>query len=443
MVIPNEKKIKIANANKTNPYVDITPYELGITFPFVYYTGFHPDNDEILIYAAPGVTFKSGEQIVNYTGNSAGVSIKTGGTGSRTVRDTVRQANIGDLIITNKRIMFIGKDDSFEFQVSTISIVKFLDSNSFVIQSGCSSKNVWLDIALVTYAYGMIKYAIDKNTQEVDIPTLIKVNHDKMTPEEIALCNQVRNECSKMKVSKSKNNQGCLWGIVKLLLILLIVLIVGGIITIFIVKNWVDNNDSSVNTPQYSLTEILAFDNHPKVYDSYEDTKTFYDGIGAVKVLSIQKYSQIQRALKKTTDDDTLLYFIQHSTDKKYTGTVKINLYDESVSADMTVDKAIELLVSYLPNNFFECYLKDSSYKYSNNDHTVYVYSCRLNDTGVAYHNDGNNQYPYYYSFKIIHFENTNQWKLETSYAPYGDKDLGWIQKYSDEWNVDFKDYAT
>ena len=109
----------------------------------------------------------------------------------------------------------------------------------------------------------------------------------------------------------------------------------------------------------------------------------------------------------------------------------------------MTVDKAIELLVSYLPNNFFECYLKDSSYKYSNNDHTVYVYSCRLNDTGVAYHNDGNNQYPYYYSFKIIHFENTNQWKLETSYAPYGDKDLGWIQKYSDEWNVDFKDYAT
>lgn len=183
-------------------------------------------------------------------------------------------------------------------------------------------------------------------------------------------------------------------------------------------------------------------DNHPNIYDSYENTKAFYDGINAVKVLTIQQHSQIERGLKKVTDDETLLYFIQHSTDTDYTGTVQINLYDESVSADMTVDKAAELLVSYLPDNFFECYSKDSSYKYTNNDCTVYVYSCRFNDTGVAYHNDGHNQYSYYYSFRIIHFEDTNQWKLETSFAAYGDKGLEWIQKYSDEWNVDFKDYV-
>lgn len=53
MTITEEIKIKIANANKENPYVDITPYELGIAFPFVNYIGFHPDVDEILIYATP------------------------------------------------------------------------------------------------------------------------------------------------------------------------------------------------------------------------------------------------------------------------------------------------------------------------------------------------------------------------------------------------------
>ena len=51
----------------------------------------HPDIDEILIYATPAATFKDKEQIVGYTGKSAGVSVRvakgvtvrSGGTGSR------------------------------------------------------------------------------------------------------------------------------------------------------------------------------------------------------------------------------------------------------------------------------------------------------------------------------------------------------------------------
>ena len=449
-MISEEVKIKIANANKANPYTDITPYELGITFPFVNYIGFHPDDDEILIYATPAATFKDKEQIVGYTGKSAGVSVRvakgvsvrTGGTGSRAVRDTVRQSNMGDLLITNKRIMFVGKDDSFEFSVNKISIVKLIDRNSFVIQSGRSSKNIWLDSALVVYAYGLINYSINQNAQGVNVPASIKADQSKITQEQIAFCNQVRNDCSFMKVPKPKNKQGCLWGVVKFLRILLVVVIVGSIIAVIVAKNFGDNNKSSVNSFQYSLNEVLVLDNHPNIYDSYESTKDFYAGIDAAKVLTIQQHSQIERGLKKVTDDETLLYFIQHSSDKDYTGTIQINLYDESVTANMTVDKAAELLVSYLPDNFFECYSKDSSYKYANDNCTVYVYSCRFNDTGVAYHNDGNNQYSYYYSFKIINFEDTNQWKLETSYAAYGDKSLDWIQKYADEWNVDFKDYV-
>lgn len=451
MEITEEIKIKIANANRANPYVDITPYELGITFPFVNYRGFHPDSDEILIYATPASTFKDKEQIVGYTGKSAGISVRVakgvtvrrGGAGSRAVRNTVRQSNMGDLLVTNKRIVFVGKDDSFEFQVRRISTLKLLNRNSFFIQSGQCSKNVWVDENLIAYAYGLINYAISQNAQGVDVYASIKADQSKLNPEQIALCNQVHNECSLIKTPKPKKKQGFIWCIAKPLCIIVALVAVGGIIAAVVASNSEDNNGSpSVNTPQYALNEVLAFDNHPNIYDPYENTKAFYNGINAVKVLTIQQHSQIERGLKKATDDATLLYFIQHSTDTGYIGAIQINLYDESVSAGMTVDKAAELLVSYLPDNFFECYSKDSSYKYTNNNCTSYVYSCRFNEAGIDYHNDGHNQYSYYYSFKIIHFEDTNQWKLETSSAAYGDKELEWIQKYSDEWNVDFKDYV-
>lgn len=450
MLITEETKQKIASANRANTYVDITPYELGISFPIVNYIGFHPAAGEILIYAAPATTFKDKEQVVGYTGKSAGVSVRvakgmsvrTGGTGSKAIRDAVRQANMGDLLITNKRIMFVGKDDSFEFKVDKISTVKLLDKNSFIIQSGRSSKNVWLDSALIAYGYGLINYAINQNAQDTDVYAVIQEERSKVTKEQLDVCNQVRQECSAIKqpVPKAKKKQGCLWGVAKFMWILVAVVAIGGIIAVQMAKNSVNDN-SVAEANKYTLNDILYLENHPIIYDSYEEAREFYDGIGAVKVVTIQQHSQIEKKLKKVTDDENLIYFIQHSTHDDFTGTIQINLYDESVSKHMAVDKAAELMVSYLPDNFFECYSKDSSYKYTNGNTTVYVYSCRFNDTGAAYHNDGHGEYSYYYSFRIIHFKDTNQWKLETDYAAYGGKGLEWIENYSDEWDVDFKDY--
>lgn len=450
MLVNKEVKVKIASANRANSYADITPYELGIAFPFVNYRDFHPLNDEILIYATPAATFKDKKQVVGYTGKSAGTnvrvtkgfSVKTGRTGSRVIRETVRQSNTGDLLITNKRVIFIGKDDSFEFQVGKISIVKLLDKNSFVIQSGSSSKNVWLDTALVVYAYALLNYVINQTAQGVDLYTSIRIEQSRITSEQIELCNQVRNDCAQLKLPKSKNKQGCLWGVAKFLWFLIAVLaIVCIIIEISSNKKSTDtDNNSSVSTFQYTLSEILTLENHPKIYDSFENARTFYEDIDAVQLLTVQQHAQIERSLKKQTEDKNLLYFIQDPTHNKYIGTIQLNLYDKSIFADMTVDKAAELMVSYLPNNFFEFYSKDSSYKYTTNNCTTYVYSCRLNEAGVVYRNDGHSQYSFYYSFQIIHFEDTNQWRLETGGA-YGNKGLEWIKKYSDEWNVDFKEY--
>lgn len=162
-----QAKQKIQEHNRINPYVDITPYELKVGFPVVKYNGFFPQADEIIIYAVPCATFKDKEQVVGYTGKSAGASVRvakgltvrTGSSGGQPIRDMVRKHSVGDLIITNKRVVFIGKDDNFDFSVNKISAIKPLSKETFLIQSGRSSKNIYVDSGAVIYTAGFVNYA--------------------------------------------------------------------------------------------------------------------------------------------------------------------------------------------------------------------------------------------------------------------------------------------
>lgn len=117
MNISNETLQKIAASNRANPYADITPYETGVGMPTINYSGFFVQPGECIIYAAPAQTFKDKNQVVGYTGKSAGasfrvakgVTVRTGSSGGKPIRGTVRDHNYGDLIISNKRVVFIGK----------------------------------------------------------------------------------------------------------------------------------------------------------------------------------------------------------------------------------------------------------------------------------------------------------------------------------------------
>ena len=75
MNISKESLQKIAAANQANPYADITPYETGVGMPIVHYSGFFAQPGECIIYAAPAQTFKDKNQVVGYTGKSAGASL--------------------------------------------------------------------------------------------------------------------------------------------------------------------------------------------------------------------------------------------------------------------------------------------------------------------------------------------------------------------------------
>lgn len=94
-----EKLLKIAQANRVNPYVNITPFVLDYGFPFVHYNGFFCSDGEVVVYACPANLFKDKVQVVGYRGRSTGTSvrvakglyIRSGRSGSNAVRAEVRK----------------------------------------------------------------------------------------------------------------------------------------------------------------------------------------------------------------------------------------------------------------------------------------------------------------------------------------------------------------
>ena len=451
MAIDEQIKKNIFLHNQANPYVDATPYELDIGFPIVKYTGFYPKAGEIVLYVVPAATFKDKEQLVGYTGKSAGASVRvakgltmrTGSYGSQPIRDTMRKHNFGDLIITNKRIVFIGKDDNFEFAINKVSAVKKLSNETFLIQAGSKSRNLWVDSGAIVYTVGFINFAVSSLLNGVDVIAEKQKAEKDITAEQRALCAKVNREIFSLNTPQNvqtNTSKGKSTPKSKRKKTSRIPLLIAGLFAIFIIVSILNSGGNS--SPAYSDAEILDLEGHPKIYSSSEESKEFYADIDNVKILTVSDYANIQRKLKNRTDDDILLYLIKNASNENYIGTVQINLFSEELCADMTAEKGIAILLDYLPSDFLDYYSQDSSYKYSNDTTTIYTYSCRLNSAGVTHHNNGNPQYSYYYALRIVHYTDVNKWVLETDYAAYGDRDLEWIEKYADPWNIDINSYT-
>lgn len=459
MAVDIQIKEKIFCHNKVNPYVDITPYELKVGFPLVNYPGFFPQPNEVVLYAVPAATFKDKEQVVCYAGKSAGailrvakgVTVRTGSSGSTPIRDTVRKHSLGDLIITNKRVVFIGKDDSFDFAVNKISAVKPLNQETFVIQSGRSSKNLLVDSCAAIYAAGFVNYAVTSFNEGLDIIAEKKQAENEMTPEQKSLCDSIRQEVLSMSVPKpskgiGKKKMACLTRILLGVFIFFVAILVGFLIYAGVVIGTDSNVDSKgdiVQPQSYTDTEIIYKEGHPRINDNLTEVKDFYADVDddKVKVISIADHAAIERKLESLTSDEVILYLIQQPTDIDFVGTVQINLFSDELTADMNIEKAVDLLTDYLPEGFGEYYTQDSCYKYTQKTTDVYTCSWRLNDAGTEHHNNGHNELSYYYHLKFIHYTDTNQWKIETGYAAYGDKGLGWIEKYAEDWDFDMSSY--
>ena len=278
--IENAQKIlKIAKANRANPYVDITPMVLGFGFPFIDYNGFFASDNETIVYVCPANVFKDKEQVLGCRGKSTGTSVRVvkglywrnGQYNSRAVRADVRKYYDGDLIISNKRVIFVGKDESFECPVEKITAAKLLSKSSFVLQYGRTSKNISVDINLTEYAYGMINYVTQAYKDGQDVFDGIQKARADMTSEQQALCIRVREETNNLKIPKEKTARSKQTGCAKFLLAVFIIVAVVGII-VSIANNGKDPKPAApveFSLSQYSHTET-------KVELNTLETVTFY-----------------------------------------------------------------------------------------------------------------------------------------------------------------------
>ncbi len=272
------KLLKIAQANRVNPYADITPMELGIGFPFVDYDGFFCSGNELLVFACPANVFKDREQIIGYQCKSTGASVRvakglymrSGGSTSSAVRAEVRKYYNGDLIITNKRIVFIGKDESFECPVEKITATKLLSKNGFVLQYGAKSKNIGVDVSITDYAYGMINYVVKGYKNGEDVFNGINETQKNMSAEQLALCESIRKETEQMKTPKAKTPKGC-----AVVLCVVIALIVIGCVCI--AKFGIPNENKEPTTPEEMEFSLSQYDStETEIEVGQLDSITFY-----------------------------------------------------------------------------------------------------------------------------------------------------------------------
>lgn len=153
-----------------NPYVDVTLYQDGGKFPEVNYHNVFLQPGEWIIYAVPAKSFTEKEQVVGYTGGSSGVSVRvakgvsvrSGSSKGKPVRQNVKKFNDGDYVVTNKRILFISQNDGFEFNLKKISATKMIAIDAFIIISGNKQKNICVDESQLKYAFSTTTFAINE-----------------------------------------------------------------------------------------------------------------------------------------------------------------------------------------------------------------------------------------------------------------------------------------
>lgn len=336
MVDISQAKEKIFAHNNVNPYVDITPYELKIGFPIVNYNCFFPHRGEVVIYAVPSATFKDKEQVAGYTGTSAGasvrvakgVTVRTGRSGGQPIRNTVRKCNIGDLIVTNKRVVFIGKDDSFDFALDKITAIKPLSKETFIIQSGRNSKNIFVDSKAVIYAAGFVNYAITLHKDGIDINAEIQQAEDETTPELKALCDRVQQEVLLMKPVRAKakkKRKGCIIQFLEGVLIFFVAILIGTIIySISLGTNQGEDSQTSITSNE--TTEIVV----PPLVDSIGKFSPSYATYEVGDVLTFTVY---MRPHDLTVDD-----FVIENSDDSVISITNIALSSEGERTVLTFD---------------------------------------------------------------------------------------------------------
>lgn len=449
--IDDDLKLKIAKVNRANPYVDITRQELKVTFPKILYDSFFPKSNEIVIFVAPAKIFKDKEKVVGHTGKSAGasirvakgVSIRTGSSGGKAIREVVRNNFDGDLIITNKRILFIGKDEHFEFSVNKISAVKLLSKTSFLIQSGKNSKNIEIDENIISYTYGYINFVVKAEANGDDLYKNINEELEQVSNEELEYCDKISEEVKNIKIpekNKKQNlsNEEKVLRNIKYFCIFIILLILFGM---SINKS---NDENSLIYP-YTDTEIINLDNHPKIMENFQEAEALYYNVDKEKVMIYDLKKE--KTTCNNNEDKYLIYMDNATGNYNIISEILLNLNVSDEFKTVTLEEAIKIAVDYLPMDILnQYYQKERAYIKEYDTVKSYHYAWKLNNSGIDYYNSGHNELLNKFGLKIEYNKTTNTYKviinvLVDDISPLGVYDEEWYKENTQQWNINLNEY--
>lgn len=468
-----QMKERVYLANKNNPYCDVLPFELKMSFPKVNYTGFFSQKNEAIIYVVPAYSYVEKEKTMGYTGKSAGVSmrvakgltVRTGGSGGSVVRQNVREEFAGDYIITNKRIIFVAEKAGFEYKLDKVTAVKLTSRESFYIQSGKTIKNIRVDSSGLAYAYSLTQTAVDNFINDVDLYKDLQISFNEEQERYLSSARSQINDFAnrsqlpvynKKPYSYDDNKYNKKKPRIKLTMKQIFILL--GIILVFTAyfvdlftnkeKNF-DSSEENLDRINLEVSRLVKAENHPKIFDNLDDVKKYYENRSDNAVITQGLY--LSNKYKAGQDNvveykKSTLFFVEDASDKNSLGYIEFYLKD-SKSKKYNLDECIKIAVDYLPEKFFDVYKVDAAYVIKGNDITQYVYAVRLTDEGVDYANNTNNKYSYYYALYISTDADNKElsshnWKIRTDYSAYGDRQINWIKENTEPWEINLKNYV-
>lgn len=154
-----------------NPYVDVEELEATGQIHPIEYPELILKKEEAVYFATPAKTFTSKEKVVGYEGGSVGgsvrvakgLTIRTSSSKGSPVRKNVYKFCDGDYVVTNKRVVFLGTEDSFEIPLEKITSIKLIATDAFSIISGTKIKNVLFDESQIKAAYNVTTTLISES----------------------------------------------------------------------------------------------------------------------------------------------------------------------------------------------------------------------------------------------------------------------------------------
>lgn len=115
-----------------NPYVNTTKYKIpipdGFEFPQVHYTKITLEEDEKILYAT------TAEQ----------------------------KANAGDIVVTNKRFLFVSKKDALDLQLGELSSISSMSNTALLLNAGGKSHYFFVQDTQMRFVLAITRWAYEK-----------------------------------------------------------------------------------------------------------------------------------------------------------------------------------------------------------------------------------------------------------------------------------------